>query len=85
MVKAGPYAGFDYNLTLPYAHSRVDSKTFTMGNPMSESTLNPIARVDLHPMPESTLSPCQRLWIGPQERNCAHSKPDPDPGMQTNV
>ncbi len=35
----GPYAGVDYNLTLPYARSRVDSNTFTMDNPMSESTL----------------------------------------------
>jgi len=41
MVKARPYAGVDYKLTLPYTHSRVDFNTFTMGNPMSESTLNP--------------------------------------------
>jgi hypothetical protein len=32
------YAGVDYNLSSPYVHSRVDSNTFTMGNPMSEST-----------------------------------------------
>ncbi len=39
----GPYTGVDY------VYSRVDSNTFTMGNPM----------------PESTLSPCQRQgrWI----------------------
>ncbi len=34
----GPYARVDYNLTL-YVHSRVDSNSFTMGNPMPESTL----------------------------------------------
>ncbi len=33
----GPFAGFDYNS--PYVPSRVDSNTFTMGNPMPESTL----------------------------------------------
>ncbi len=32
----GPYAGVDY--TSPYVHSRVDSNTFTLGNPMPEST-----------------------------------------------
>ncbi len=35
----GPCAGVDYNLTSPYVHSRVDSNSFTMGNPMPESTL----------------------------------------------
>ncbi len=35
--------------TSPYVHSRVDSNTFTMDNPM----------------PESTLSHSQRLWIWP--------------------
>ncbi len=44
----GLYAGVDY-ITSPYVHSRVDSNTFTMGNPY--------ARVDLNPIPESTLSP----------------------------
>jgi hypothetical protein len=34
----GPYAGADYNLT-PFVHSTVDSTTFTMDNPMPESTL----------------------------------------------
>ncbi len=34
----GPYAGVYY--TSPYVHSKVDSNTFTMGNPMSESTLS---------------------------------------------
>ncbi len=43
----GPYAGVEYNLT--YVHSRVDSNTFIMGNPM----------------PESTLSPSKGLWIWP--------------------
>jgi hypothetical protein len=33
----------------PYVHTRVDSNTFIMGNPM----------------PESTLSPSQGLWIWP--------------------
>jgi hypothetical protein len=35
----GPYAGVDYNLTLCPLY-RVDSNTFTMGNPMPESTLS---------------------------------------------
>jgi hypothetical protein len=35
----GPYVGVDYNLT--YVHSRVDANSFTMGNPMPESTLSP--------------------------------------------
>jgi hypothetical protein len=39
----------ELTITSPYVHSRVDSNTFTMGNPM----------------PESTLSPCQGLWIWP--------------------
>ncbi len=34
-----PYAGVDYNLIL--CPLRVDSNTFTMGNPMPESTLSP--------------------------------------------
>ena len=38
----GPYDGADY-ITSPYVHSRVDSKTFTMGNPMPESTLSPLS------------------------------------------
>jgi hypothetical protein len=45
----GAYAGVDYSITSPYVQSRVDSKTFTTGNPM----------------PESTLPPCQGLWIWP--------------------
>ncbi len=49
----------------PNVHYRFDSNTFAMGNPMTESTLTPYARVDLNPMPESTLSPCQGLWIWP--------------------
>jgi hypothetical protein len=32
----------EMNITTPYVHSRVESNTFTMGNPMSESTLTPI-------------------------------------------
>ncbi len=37
-------------ITSPYVHSRVDSNTFSMANPI---------------MPESTLSPSQGLWIWP--------------------
>jgi hypothetical protein len=29
----------EMNITSPYIHSRVDSNTFTMGNPMPKSTL----------------------------------------------
>jgi hypothetical protein len=54
----GPYVGVDYNLTLCDVHSRVDSNTFTMSNPMPESTLN------LY-MPDSNLSNSQGLWIWP--------------------
>ncbi len=39
----------ELTITSPYVHSRVDSNTFTMANPM----------------PESTFSPSQRLWIWP--------------------
>jgi hypothetical protein len=62
----GPYAGV--TLTSPYVHSRVDSNTFTIGNPMPESSTitlcqsrpEPYARVvDHNPMPESTLTLCQ--------------------------
>jgi hypothetical protein len=35
----GPHAGVDYNVTLLYVHSRVDSNTFTMVKLMPESTL----------------------------------------------
>jgi hypothetical protein len=45
----------ELTITSPYVPSRVDSNTFTMGNPMPESTLNPI--------PEPTLSTSQGLWI----------------------
>ncbi len=48
MVYGTLNVGVDY-ITSPYAHSRVDSNTFTMGNPM----------------PESTFSPSQGLWISP--------------------
>jgi hypothetical protein len=37
----------ELTITSPHVQSRVDSNTFTMGNPM----------------PESTLSPSQGLWI----------------------
>jgi len=43
-----PELTFDYHV-----HSRVDSNTFTMGNPM----------------PGSTLSPSQRLWIRPLDQS----------------
>jgi hypothetical protein len=46
-------------ITSPYAHSRVDSDTFTMG------IGQPYARFDLQPMSEFTLSPSQGLWIWP--------------------
>ncbi len=46
----GPYAGVDYNLTLCPLY-RVDSNTFTMGNPVPESTLSLYARV--HFIPQS--------------------------------
>jgi hypothetical protein len=49
----------ELTITSPYVHSRVDSNTFTMGNPMPESTLN-------YSMPESTLFPSQGLWIWSQ-------------------
>jgi hypothetical protein len=49
----GPYAGVDS----PYVHSRVDSNTFTMGNPIPESTLT-LYRSRLYP-------PRQGLWIWP--------------------
>jgi hypothetical protein len=52
----GPYAGVDY--TSPYVDTRVDSNTFTMGQPYP--------RVDHNPMPEPTLSPSQGLRIWPQ-------------------
>jgi len=45
----GPRAGVDY-ITSPYVHSKVDSKTFTMGIYMPESTLTlQYARVDFIP------------------------------------
>jgi hypothetical protein len=50
----GPYAGVDYNLTVPYVDFKVDANTITMG---------PYARVDLNTMPELTLSPNQELRI----------------------
>ncbi len=50
----GPYAGVDYKSS-PYAHSRFDSNTFTMGNPMPESTLQPYARVDFTTLCKSRL------------------------------
>jgi hypothetical protein len=31
----------ELTITSPYVHSRVDTNTFTMGNPMPESTLSP--------------------------------------------
>ncbi len=43
-----PYAGADYNLTL-HVYPRVDSNTFTMGNPMPESTLT-LCKSRLYPL-----------------------------------
>ncbi len=48
-------------ITSPYFHSRVDSNTFTMGNPTV------YARIDLNPLQELTWRPSQRLWIWPQD------------------
>jgi hypothetical protein len=71
-IKKNKVYGRWSTIASPYVHCRVDSTTFTMGNPMPESTLSlcqsrpyPYARVDLIPMPESTLSPSQGLWIWP--------------------
>jgi hypothetical protein len=41
----------ELTVTSPYVHSRVDSNTFTMNNPIG---------VDLNPMPESTFYPQSR-------------------------
>jgi hypothetical protein len=43
----------ELTITSPYVHSRVDSNTFTIGNPM----------------PGSTLSSSQGLWIWPQNHD----------------
>jgi hypothetical protein len=48
----------ELTITSPFVHSRVDSNTFTMGNPVPESTLKPYARVDIITL-ESTSSPNQ--------------------------
>ncbi len=53
-----PCSGVDFNLTLPYVHSRVDSKTFIMDNPMPESTST---------LCQSRLYPPVRDWIWPQK------------------
>jgi hypothetical protein len=45
----GPYAGADFIASL-YVDSRVDSNTFTMGNPMTESALTLHAKVDFIPL-----------------------------------
>ncbi len=47
----GTYAVVDYSIISPYVDARAESNTFTMGNPMPESTLiNPmLARVDFIP------------------------------------
>jgi hypothetical protein len=42
----------ELTITSPYVHSRIDSNTFTMGNPVPESTCRP-----KHYARESTLSP----------------------------
>ncbi len=53
----------EFNITSPYVHSRVDSHSFTMGNPMPESTLTLCqsrlnARVDFTPSFGFGLGPC---------------------------
>ena len=45
----------ELTITSPYVHSRVDSNTFTMGNPMLESSLT-LCQSRLYP-------PSQRLWM----------------------
>jgi hypothetical protein len=54
--RTGPYAGFDYNLTICPLQSRLQH--IYNGQPY--------ARVDLNPILESTLSPSQGHWIWPQ-------------------
>jgi hypothetical protein len=51
LVPMGPNTRVDYNLTLQYVHSRVESSTFTMGlgNPVCQSRPQPYARVDFIP------------------------------------
>jgi hypothetical protein len=39
----------EMTITSPFVHSRVDSNTFFMGNPMPESTLTLYAKVDFIP------------------------------------
>ncbi len=51
----------ELTITSPYVHSRVDSNTFTMGNPMPELIIT-LAR-------ELTLSPSQGLRIWPQDKS----------------
>ncbi len=48
----------ELTMSSPYVHSKVDSTTFTMGNPWPESTLTPCQS---RPYP-----PSQALWIWPQ-------------------
>ncbi len=45
----GPYSMPELNITSPYVQSRVDSNTFTMGNPMPESTLT-LCQSRLYPL-----------------------------------
>jgi len=39
----------ELTISSPYVHSRIDSNTFTMDNPMSESTVTQSLRVDFNP------------------------------------
>jgi hypothetical protein len=39
VLRPNPKKNMELTITSPYAYSRVDSNTFTMGNPMPESTL----------------------------------------------
>jgi hypothetical protein len=57
----------ELTITSPYVHSRVDSNTFTMGNPMSKSTLTLCQSL--------LLSPSQRLWIWPLRKCQTTSTP----------
>ncbi len=60
----------ELTITPPYVHSRVDSNTFTMGNPMPESTLTlyVYAKVDFIPPVRDfrfSRSCCKILSSGP--------------------
>jgi hypothetical protein len=81
-----PYARVDLNLSqsrLQHIYqeqprARVDYDTFTMGNPLPESTTKHLPWALGNPLPESTLTLCQSriyppsegLWFWPQHSTC---------------